>query len=84
MISRCRVWIIHPQFEISKTVILSNLLFTKKKTQKTLTRLFQNQISHTSPVIKWFVHPQYKTEAPPFCILEGLLSWLKLIINVTK
>ena len=77
MISHCRVWIIRPQFEISKTVIPSNLLFANKRP---LVRLFNiRRIIHTSPVIRWFVRSQYKTEAPSFCILDGLPSWLKLM-----
>ena len=50
------------------------------QTQRPFTRLFKiKRIIHTSHLIRWFVRSQYKMEAPSFCILDGLLSWLKLV-----
>ena len=50
------------------------------QTKRPLTRLFKlRRIFHTSPVIN-----QYKTEAPSFCILDGLPSWLKLITAIVN
>ena len=54
------------------------------QTKRPLTRLFNiRRIIHTSPVIRWFVRPQYKMEAPSLYILDGLPSWFKLVMWVT-